>query len=127
MFIVCLAVTLKSLCTTTSDPAEDKYRVVGTLVILRVNNIMAILPMVVHLLNPDLFYSAVMIWFTLILHCPLMDFLLLVFISKWLLMCLCCCKKRNPAVNNSNRSDTQQGRQLSSEPDMKRETEGDQV
>uniref|UniRef100_A0A096LR54 G-protein coupled receptors family 1 profile domain-containing protein n=1 Tax=Poecilia formosa TaxID=48698 RepID=A0A096LR54_POEFO len=100
MFIICLAVTLKSLCVASSESAEENCRVGGALVLLLVNYIFFILSMIGFLINT---------FFTLSLHCPVLDFLLLGFMSKGpfirLLLRLCCCRKTNPAENDSSRSD----------------------
>lgn len=108
MFIICLALTLKSLCVATSESAEEKYRVVGALVLLLVNYIFLILPMINFSIIPDFRDLNMKLFFTLSLHCPVIDFLLLGFMSKGpfirLLMRLCCCRKRNPAENDSSRS-----------------------
>ncbi|XP_008428329.1 uncharacterized protein LOC103477171 [Poecilia reticulata] len=109
MFIICLAVTLKSLCVASSESAEEKYRVVGALVLLLVNYIFLILPMIDFSINLYFRDLNTNIFFTLSLHCPVIDFLLLGFMSKGpfirLLMRLCCCRKTNPAENDSSRSD----------------------
>lgn len=103
MFIILLAFVIESLCVATSVPAEEKYRVVGTLVLLLVNYSVMIHSMIAYFFN--LFRPGVTIYFTLTLHYPLMDFFLLAFMSKGpfirLLMGLCC-RKRNPVETDSS-------------------------
>ncbi|CAI5654922.1 uncharacterized protein LOC109204762 isoform X2 [Oreochromis niloticus] len=99
LFIFCLAGTLKALPAATSVPTEEKRRIVGTLVLLLLNNFLINLPAVILLtLNFETHFPVKTIDFIimiLFLFSSLLDFILCIFMRKGpidrLLARLCCC------------------------------------
>ena len=115
VFILCLAGTVRSLLKTpsaaSSVPAEEKRRIVGTLVLLLLNYTVTILPTVIwkisgqfmdsyhiHISDPVL---------AMFLLSPFVDLILFVFMFKGLfdklLRCLRCCKLEDNAADEGSR------------------------
>lgn len=89
VFILCLAGTLRAVPAATSVPAEEKRRIVGTLVLLQLNYFVLILPA----LSLSTFVRNVSL--AMMLLSPLVDLILFFFMQKGPIDCLlsrlCCC------------------------------------
>ncbi|XP_008428326.2 G-protein coupled receptor 20-like [Poecilia reticulata] len=120
---ILLAVTLRSLCKSSSMRVKEKCRNIGILVLMLVNYIVTIFPTCAYFIylhlylyqNMNRYYGQMEssliteIIFTLSLLSPVMDLIVFAFMSKGpfikLLMRLCCCcSKETAAANDSSSS-----------------------
>ncbi|XP_041866856.1 uncharacterized protein LOC121655971 [Melanotaenia boesemani] len=105
VFLTCLIRTLKALPAATSTPAEEKRRIVGTLILLLLNYNLFIIPTVIlHILIMTSFNLALVkqVCFTLILLSPFMDLTVFVLMCKGPTNkgCLRCGQTENTAADH---------------------------
>ncbi|XP_030604304.1 taste receptor type 2 member 104-like [Archocentrus centrarchus] len=99
LFIFCLARTFTALPAATSVPTEEKWRTLGTLIVLFVNYFLIIIPTIICLFVNEyiyrLLYYYVILISVLFLLCPFVDLILFLFMQKGcidkVLRCLCSC------------------------------------
>uniref|UniRef100_A0A3Q0T8I0 G-protein coupled receptors family 1 profile domain-containing protein n=1 Tax=Amphilophus citrinellus TaxID=61819 RepID=A0A3Q0T8I0_AMPCI len=99
LFIFCLARTFRALPAATSVPTEEKWRTLGTLILLFVNYFLIIIPTIICLFVNEYRYRLLYYYVILVSVFSFLDLILFAFKCKGpidrLLACVCCCSMEN--------------------------------